>query len=514
MQEHSSRQEVHRNYLDTHITFNDFINQEVVLYSVYSTQRAIPCVVDGLKPSQRKVLYYVLKHNQRSEIKVTELTGVVSKETAYHHGDTSLGDTIVKMAQNFVGANNINFLEPCGQFGSRGQNGSDNASHRYIWTKVHSLARKVFIGNDDRVLSYQEDEGVAIEPKWFCPIIPMVLVNGQSGIGTGWSTTIPNYNPLDIIDNVRLQLSGQKQKSLIPWYRGFRGSITRKGKGIFKVSGIAKNVSSNKVEITEIPLGMSVDKCVDSIKQAVLNKKPKKNGFSIRGFEFGKKHSNDNIRIIVRVSNDGSKGDDAAEQLIKELKLTSNIRLTNMILWDANGSIKKYESELEVINDFCKVRLDLYHKRRLKDLAELRYQAERLSDEVKFVELLLSGELDPRGISANKLVKQLHQHGLRPLSKLKAVREQAGIESSEPHVSTNQDLGVQSIAGDFQYLLGKTILEQTKEAVASLCKKEESMQSQLAELEGTTAEDLWLKDLEVLEQELLKSGEYERLTNE
>jgi DNA topoisomerase-2 len=175
------------------IPIDDFINKELILFSMADNQRSIPSSVDGLKPGQRKVLFSCFKRNLKNEIKVAQLGGYVAEQSAYHHGEVSLYMTVINMAQNFVGSNNLNLLEPLGQFGTRLQGGKDAASPRYIFTNLSTLARTIFHPDDDPLLTYLNDDGQSIEPEWYIPVVPMLLVNGGEGIGTGWSTGIPNF---------------------------------------------------------------------------------------------------------------------------------------------------------------------------------------------------------------------------------------------------------------------------------------------------------------------------------
>jgi DNA topoisomerase-2 len=212
------------------IRYADFINKEMILFSMMDNERSIPSLVDGFKPGQRKVLFAVFKRNLKQELKVAQLAGYVAEHSSYHHGEVSLGGTIVGMAQNYVGSNNISLLEPIGQFGTRLQGGKDAASTRYIFTKMSPLARVCFSPHDDQLLSYLNDDGQSIEPKWYIPVLPMVLVNGSDGIGTGWSSSIPTYNPADIIANIRSKLSDRSYEfqSMTPWYKGFTGQVVPK----------------------------------------------------------------------------------------------------------------------------------------------------------------------------------------------------------------------------------------------------------------------------------------------
>jgi DNA topoisomerase-2 len=208
------------------VRYEDFINKELILFSVADLQRSIPNVMDGLKPSQRKVLFACFKRRLRTDIKVAQLSGYVSEHSAYHHGEASLGATIVGLAQDFVGTNNVNLLVPSGQFGTRLQGGKDHASPRYIFTRLAPLARAIFPEADDALLSYLSDDGQRIEPEYYLPILPLLLVNGADGIGTGWSTSVPNYNPRDIVANLKRMLDGEAPEKMHPWYRGFKGTIT------------------------------------------------------------------------------------------------------------------------------------------------------------------------------------------------------------------------------------------------------------------------------------------------
>lgn len=176
------------------ITFSQFVNKELILFSNLDNERSIPSLVDGFKPGQRKVLFACFKRNLTKEIKVAQLAGSVAELSAYHHGETSLMSTIINLAQNFVGSNNLNLLQPIGQFGTRLHGGKDAASPRYIFTALSPLTRLLFNQKDDPLFNYINDDGQMVEPEHYCPILPMVLVNGAEGIGTGWAVKIPNFN--------------------------------------------------------------------------------------------------------------------------------------------------------------------------------------------------------------------------------------------------------------------------------------------------------------------------------
>ncbi|THU96457.1 type II DNA topoisomerase [Dendrothele bispora CBS 962.96] len=212
-------------YLDhrlEEIPYSEFINKELILFSMADNVRSIPSVADGLKPGQRKV---------------AQLVGYVSEHAAYHHGEASLSQTIVNLAQDSVGSNNINILSPNGQYGTRDQGGKDHASPRYIHTLPTPLARTIFVTSDDALLNSQTEENKVIKPEWYMPVLPMVLVNGAEGIGTGWSTNIPCYNPIDIVANIRRLMNDEEVAPMHPWWRGFKGEIKLVSRNKYDVFG-------------------------------------------------------------------------------------------------------------------------------------------------------------------------------------------------------------------------------------------------------------------------------------
>jgi DNA topoisomerase-2 len=245
-------------YLDTSkktIPYEEFIDRELIHFSKYDCDRSIPNLMDGLKISQRKIMFAAFKRNLTSEIKVAQFSGYVSEHSGYHHGEASLNGAIVHMAQDFVGSNNINLLMPNGQFGTRLQGGKDSASERYIFTKLNTVTRFLFKKTDDAILQYLDDDGTGVEPIFYVPIIPLVLVNGAEGIGTGFSTKIPCFNPNVLIQYIRDVLShNEPNKELIPYYKGFKGIIEQENESRFITKGLYKQ-SKGKIDITELPIG-------------------------------------------------------------------------------------------------------------------------------------------------------------------------------------------------------------------------------------------------------------------
>lgn len=291
------------------ITYTDFVDKELILFSNYANTRAIPSVVDGLKPGQRKILWVSLKTNIVNELKVNQLAGKVSEQSAYHHGEDSLCQTIVGMTEKFVGSNNINLLDPIGQCGTRLKGGADAGAPRYIHTKLTKLARAIYPKDDDQLLFYLTDEGTPIEPKYYVPIIPMVLVNGSSGIGVGWSSLVPCFNPRDLVRNIKHKLHGEPYEDLTPWYFGFTGKTTpiegrtsKQSDGEktkrWRVTGKAEIISEDCIRISELPIQEWTDDYKLFLQSLIIDKdskkEPTKGGKKGKKDEKGKDEGDDN----------------------------------------------------------------------------------------------------------------------------------------------------------------------------------------------------------------------------
>ena len=343
------------------ISYTDFINKELILFSMADNIRSIPSVVDGLKPGMRKVLYACFKRNLKKDMKVVELAGYVSGITAYQHGETSLQSTIVGLAQTFVGSNNINCLEPSGNFGSRLQGGGDCASARYIYTRPSPFARRVFHPADEPLLTYNTDDERKIEPEVYVPVVPMLLINGADGIGTGWSSSIPNYNPEDIVDNLRRMMDGEELKTMHPWFRGFSGGVGKveAQEDRYKFSGIIKQTGPTEVEITELPIRMWTQDFKDRLEEIIKAEK-------IPSFIKDYKDYNTHMKVNFIIQMDEKHMEKAVEEGLEEkFKLTKSIATSNLVAFDPEGRITKYASVEDIMKEFFAIRIKFYEKRKV-----------------------------------------------------------------------------------------------------------------------------------------------------
>ena len=382
-------------FVNKEVTYEDFIDKELIHFSNYDVERSIPNLCDGLKVSQRKILFACFKKNLVKEIKVAQLAGYVSENAAYHHGEASLQSAIIGMAQNFVGSNNINLLKPNGQFGTRRCGGKDAASPRYIYTLLSQITPFVFKKEDSHILSYMKDDGLEVEPEYYIPIIPMVLVNGAIGIGTGFSTNIPCFNPKVIVKILQAKLRDEVVDSdeMMPWYKGFKGSIEKTGPHKYVSKGCFKKISATKVDILELPIGFWIQDFKEHIEE-YMEKNP-----SVKSYESHYKEND--IKFTINFVNSGvcdeylAIEDNGYTKLENDFKLISskNLSTSNMYLFNSKCQIHKYDSPIDIINDFYMVRLGYYQKRKDFLLAKLEYDIRLLMNKVRFIRACVAEEI-------------------------------------------------------------------------------------------------------------------------
>lgn len=492
------------------VSYKDFVDKELVLFAKANVSRAIPSMVDGFKPSQRKVLFGCFKRNLKNDVKVAQLVGYVSEQAAYHHGETSLSETIVGMAQDFVGSNNINLLMPQGQFGTRLQGGKDSASARYIYTRLAPITRAIFPAADDHVLEYQNEDGLSVEPRWYCPILPMVLVNGVEGIGTGWSSSVPNFNPRDIISNLRRWLKGKQLEDMTPWYAGFCGRIVKsKEEGKFEVAGIISYLGDNKAEITELPVKRWTQDYREFLEEHLPKGEKKKEGNKLLE-DYQEHHSEKTVHFELSLSAEGN-AQAEKDNLEKAFKMRSSISLNNMMLFNADGKIKKYDSALDILREFADVRLSIYETRKAYLLARLTREREVLSAKARFVKMVIEGKIVIRKRKIVDLAQDLRKNGFKALWELKgesaAETEEKGEDEEADEDDGSGEEGdapdaTRKAVKDFEYLVGMPISTLTAEKVAKLMQEQEKKAQELQTLKRKKPSDLWLEDLEVLETAL------------
>tara|TARA_R100001163_G_C5068328_1_gene208421 strand:- start:5046 stop:9131 length:4086 start_codon:yes stop_codon:yes gene_type:complete len=522
-------------------TISDFINHRLIHFSWADTYRSIPNICDGLKPSMRKIVYFCLKNKINNSLKVAQLGGKISEATCYHHGEASLEGTIVGLAQNFVSSNNINILKPEGNFGSRNASGKDAGQARYIYTKLEDMTPYIYKSQDKLLYKYLTDDGSPIEPEWYLPIIPMVLVNGANGIGTGFSTFIPQYNPIDIVGKLRQLIRGRSisnDDDIKPWYRGFTGMIKSSGKTGSYISIGNYKIYSNRVRIMELP----IDGCFDAYKvfleafvcnisederkkRATTVKNKRYNPYnsplwgSIKDVQIDSSYGQAEIIFkpggLKRVLSGG------VEKFEKELKLRSSIPVTNMVLFNEKLEIEKYPTANAIIERYFGVRMQYYELRRKLMIAENEFDLKRQSAKYRFVTEIINDELVIYKKPKAEIIRLLqernypkYQSRFDPRVVLgdlykddKTARvEVEKVESDDEDLDTDTDAVVTETIGteNYNYLLSMRIDSFTQEMLEQLKKEVDELTSKVDGYKNNTAGNLWSADLDEFEKEYME----------
>jgi len=489
-------------YLDTNqdqVTYEAFINREMIHFSKYDCDRSIPNLMDGFKTSLRKILYAAFKKNLNAEIKVAQFSGYVSEHSGYHHGEASLNGAIVNLAQDYVGSNNINLFLPNGQFGTRLQGGKDSASERYIFTALNPITRAIFPEADDKILHYLDDDGFPVEPVHYGPIIPMILVNGSKGIGTGFSTDIMCYQPLDIIDYLKKKvyvkndeqvLALTKSTTIRPYYEGFKGTIIPldKDRKKYLIRGCYEYnpEKPDKVRVTELPIGF----WTDSFKQHLENlmdvkasgkdndkKKSGKKKVTVKDYsdmstdtvvDFTITFANGVLEKLLQ-----TKVENDCNAMEKLLKLYTTNTTTNMHMFDHNEKLKKYDNVIDIINDYYDVRLELYKERKAYQIKILEKILSVLSNKARYITEVLNDTID---------LRRKKKHEIREMLSAK-----------------NYD--VQDNDEDYKYLIKMPMDSVSEENVVKLSEEKERKEAELDILRNKTIEKIWHEELSHLEEE-------------
>ena len=475
-------------YTKTSVNYETFINKDLIHFSNRDLERSINHICDGLKESTRKILYACFKRKlYNNEIKVAQLAGNVSEVTAYHHGETSLQQAIIGMAQIFVGTNNINLLVPNGQFGSRIiASGGDASSARYIYTLLSKLSRLIFKEEDNDILNYLEEDGLKIEPEYYIPIIPLILVNGGIGIGTGFSTNIPQHNPTDIInichniadliddedteEIIKSKINDIEIKILVPYYLGFKGIIEKTEKNGFISKGIYKWIDDLTVEILELPIGTWTEDYKDFLEDLIIN-----NNVYLKSFE--NHYTAKNVKFILNMSN-GAKTK-LKDNFETEFKLisTKNLSLNNLHLYSEEGHIKKYNTTTDIIKEWSYIRIQKYKERKLNQIKIMEKEYLILSAKIRFILDVINKKILIMDKKYSEISEQL-------------------VSLKYPKLNNNDnDDDIDTDNKPYSYLLKMPISQLTHERKLILEKQVNDLEKELNKLKETNIKDIWKKEL-------------------
>ena len=439
------------------VPYESFLNVEMIKYSMEDCIRNLPNIFDGLKQSQRKILYSFILKGDSVKMKVSQWAGFVSEKSCYHHGEQCLFDTIIKMAQDFMGSNNLPLIQKDGQFGSRLNGGKDAASSRYIFAKTANVVKYIFRPEDECILDYQNDDGNSIEPVNYLPIIPMLLVNGSVAIATGWSTNIPCFNPVDIIDWLKNYIMMGQKTELKPWYKNFTGTIDKVEDNKYIATGIIEKHGKVWV-IKELPVGVWIDNYKQILEELLELKKIKslKNYCTTDKIHF-------EIEMIEQYANL------SFDKVVEFFGLTSTLNLNNMVVLSKEGvTIERFKNVDDILTTFANYRLKMYEERKKLQLEHMQVEMRKYKNKQRFITLIIDGELKLNTLIKTMLVSHLE----------------------------NQQF--YKYDDSYNYLINIPVFELTTDYIESLQKTINNLQTKHDKLQYTTCQNLWFGELDEL----------------
>lgn len=479
------------------VTYEEYVNKDLIHYAAAANIRGIPNVMDGLKPSQRKVIYGAFKRNLKSDVKVVQLSGYCAEHSAYHHGDSSINGTIIGMAQNYTGSQNIAMLVPSGQFGTRTDGGKDSASPRYIFTRLDNIARFIFRPEDDIVLKYLTDDGMSIEPEYYCPIIPMISINSSGGIGMGYSSDIFGTKVQTNMMYLKNRLNGDDSANdaieFEPYYEGFKGIIIKLCDTKWLIKGTYEKISSTSIRITELPIDLWCTTFKEHLMEIGFDTKDKDGNIvkrQIDGVTDRIMMPNDNdINWIV----DFLPGDiDRLEAIVdsngvngieKLLKLTTTKTSTNFMIFKPDCTLGKCDTIKEMIDMYYVVRFNKYADRKAKMLEIMTQNSQKTANQMRFiVEIAVDKTLVVNNRSKTAIITDLIAHNYM------AFKASKNAEDDDDDSSAGS-------AGNFNYLLDMKIHSMSLDKIEMLRTKYQKMLNEIEALKNTSIEQMWLSDL-------------------
>jgi DNA topoisomerase-2 len=445
---------------DNNVKIEEFFEDEFPNFAIYNLYRMVASYVDGLKPSQRKVVYTVMKQNINSDIKVNRLGSKVSEATEYLHGEDNLQGVIVGMAQNFTGTNNVNMLSPESSFGNRCF--PQAAAARYIYTKKAESFDLLFNKSDNALLIEQEFEGTKIEPRFFLPTLPLILLNGVEGIGSGWSQKILPRNPGTLKKAIKNYLStGKLPDRIRPWYRGFKGTIEHIENNVWEICGSIEVKNTTTIYVTDLPIGITLDRYTKILTEL----EEKKIIETFTDFSDGENVFNFEIKCARAWSTGKSERD-----IIEALKL--NRRITeNFTCMDENNEVREFSDEIEILKAYCDIRESYYEKRKIHLVKEYRYLEEIADSKARFIGKIINRTIEPKKLTKSELLVTCDCHKFRR------------------SYDVSKDMG-------YGYLINMPIHSMTTDKAELLKKDARDLASKRSDISNKTVLDFWSEDME------------------
>ena len=459
--------------------YSNFINKEMRLFSQDDCDRSIASI-DGLKIALRKIIKTMLDRKiftESKELRVATLAANIVADTAYHHGEASLIGAIKKMAQDYVGSNNLNLLVPSGQYGTRNMGGKDAASERYIQTYLEILTPLIFKLVDNDVLEYNYDDGIKIEPKLYAPIIPILLINGTAGIGTGFMSDVTKFDVLEVTNMVEERLKGNIPNfDILPHFKGFTGSILKSNEpDTYLVYGKYQLVNETTIRITEIPIGSKHSKWPEDYK-VFLDKKVKDKKIISFTADLVSEPP------IFHITLDESTLDKMRKnkEIYSSFNLVTRINTNNMNIYDKDGELRNFPTISHIFDDFYNMRYDVYEKRKTFLIGKYKNELNILEWEMKFINQVIDGTIVVFRIKKATIIEKLIELGYPRINKV--------VSINDDNNSTSEDIDV---TGNYNYLTDTKLFNLTEEKIVELQKKLDKKIEELKLVEITTIEEQW-----------------------
>jgi DNA topoisomerase-2 len=326
-------------------------------------------------------------------------------------------------------------------------------------------------------LSYVNDDGTLVEPEFYVPIIPMILINGSKGIGTGYSADIPSYNPTEIVEYIQhyLETDTFMEKKFVPYYEGFTGIVREIEESKYLIKGVYQDIDDSSICVTELPIGTWTEDYKAFIEKLMNpeddGKSKKKKKIIVK--DYSDMSTDTKVEIVinftssVELSKLKAKQNDTNNGLEEYLNLTTTVRDTNMNMFDHKQRLRKYKSVNEIIQTYIPVRMDFYVKRKQSIISKLENELKVLSNKAKFITQQLNDEIDLRRKKKIEVVKMLESNGYDVI---------------------NGD-------AEFKYLRNMPIDSVIEENVEKLLKEKGNKQSDLDKINATTVQSMWKEEL-------------------
>jgi DNA topoisomerase II len=465
-----------------HITYSDFVDKDLRIFSTEDNVRSICSMLDGLKPSQRMILYGCFKRGRNSgESKVAQLGAYVAEHTDYHHGETSLFGAIIGMAQNFPGANNINLLQPIGNFGYRRQGGKEAASPRYIFTALSPITNTIFRQEDDEILTYNDVDGKRVEPINYEPILPMVLINGGEGIGTGYAFKVPPYNPKDVILNIKRLIKGQEPMEMVPWYNGYKNNAGTKvlGPNKYEYYGLY-DIKGKNVRITEIPI---YNGWIEPYEQKMMDKLSTAKDDGKKVLNISNNVMNNAIDMTLTFRGNELQTLYKRNGINKFLNMRKKMSYNSMYLFDEDQVIRKYDGATDILRQFYTHRLEVYNTRKEYWLKKLLNDLNIYKYKVKFIKEFLADTIQVARVSSTRVIEQFEEKD-----------ESEPLGTRYPRLTG--DHRKSDSERSYRYLTDMSILSLTTDKLAELERKMQECHVEYDDYLKTPIEDIWMRELD------------------